>query len=269
MSRSRLVARILAVGLVLCTAVATATTAMAAAAAPPPGTPTARTYAGDPSVGPIFRDGLQQPHGCTASVIDSPARDLILTAAHCVYGSARGWVFAPGYRNGRTPYGSWTVVHAYLPPAWQQRQDPKHDYAILQVADQTRHGRRVGVQDVAPGSILALAPRSGDRITDIAYNEGISDRPVRCSVPIYLTHGYPTFSRHGYVGGSSGSPWLTRLPGTDGRVVRGVIGGLHQGGCYDYTSYSSPFGVDIYRLYLRAVGHIHPDIAPVAGGDGC
>jgi V8-like Glu-specific endopeptidase len=235
----------------------------------PPGTPTATSFPGTPTVGPVFRQGLGSDHGCTASVLASPGHDLILTAAHCVSGTAAGWLFAPGYDQGRTPYGVWTVQSAYVDPAWRSSQDPRYDYAILRVADQVRAGRRVGVQDVTGGNVLGLAPPTGTRVTDVAYNEGVDDQPITCTTAAYRDQGYPAFSCHGYVGGSSGSPWLVRVPGTHLTAVDGVIGGLHQGGCYEYTSYSSPFTVRADTLLLRAVLHARPDMVPAAGSDGC
>ncbi len=265
---------------VTCLAVAAATasllattllTAPGAAADPPapPGTPAAQTFSGTPTVGPLFRSGLSNRHGCTASVLTSPHRDLVLTAAHCISGTAAGYQFAPGYDAGKTPYGVWTVTHAYVDPSWVSSQDPQHDYAILQVADQERGRRVIGVQDVTGGNRLGFAPRPGQRVTDVAYNSGINDQPIRCTVPTYRTSGYPSFNCHGYVGGSSGSPWLARVPGTRTTLVKGVIGGLHQGGCFEYTSYSSAFGIDAYRLWLRASLGLDPDTVPTAGGDGC
>ncbi len=168
-------------------------TAPGAAADPPapPGTPTAQTFSGTPTVGPLFESGLTHRHGCTASVISSPHRDLILTAAHCVSGTAAGWQFAPGYDAGKTPYGVWTVTHAYVDPSWISAQDPQHDYAILQVADQQRGRHLVGVQQVTGGNRLWFAPRPGQRVTDVAYNSGINDQPIRCTVPTYLTSRIP------------------------------------------------------------------------------
>ncbi len=235
----------------------------------PPGTPTATSFAGTATVGPVFRDGLSQRHSCTASVLDSPHHDLILTAAHCVSGTAAGWSFAPGYDDGATPYGVWTVTHAYVDPSWSSGQDTQHDYAILQVADERLGGHVVGVQDVTGGNLLGQAPRAGQAVTDVAYNAGLDDQPVHCTVPAYYTDGFPSFNCHGYVGGSSGSPWLATVPGTHLGVVEGVIGGLHQGGCYEYTSYSPAFAPAIRRLLLRATLGLHPDTVPQAGGDGC
>jgi V8-like Glu-specific endopeptidase len=268
MSRTRALGFVAAVAALACGLLITAAPALADPPAPP-GTPTAVSIAGEATVGPIFRHGLAAGHGCTGSVVASPTRDLVITAAHCVSGTAAGWLFAPGYRDGQTPYGVWTVVHAYLDPAWLSNQDPQHDYAMLQLAHQTRQGRLIGVQDIAGANLLGLAPRTGATITDVAYNAGVNDRPISCTVPTYDTEHYPTFNCHGYVGGSSGSPWLTRIPGTHLNLVRGVIGGRHQGGCYEYTSYSSAFTPEIYRLLVRAAARIHPDTAPVAGSDGC
>lgn len=246
-------------------------TAGPAAADPPapPGTPTATAFAGTPTVGPIFRHGLSQSHGCTGSVVASPRGDLVLTAAHCVSGTAAGWSFAPGYDDGQTPYGVWTVTHAYVDPRWSADQDPRHDYAILRLADQRRGGHDATVQQVTGAEVLGRAPRPGAAITDVAYNAGIDDQPIRCATKTYSTDGFPSFNCHGYVGGSSGSPWLATVPGSHLTFVEGVIGGLHQGGCYEYTSYSSAFTSDVQQLILRATLELRPDTVPAAGSDGC
>lgn len=244
-------------------AVATMCLAVPALADPPPHTPTATPFDGIPTVGPIFRGPLALGHDCTASVVASPAHDLLLTAAHCVYGLATGWSFVPGYDQGRKPYGVWHVVAAYVDHAWQTDQDPQHDFAVLRVARKDGFG----VQDVVGANVLAAAPKTGSRILDVAYNAGVNDQPIRCRPRVYYTAGFPSFNCHGYVGGSSGSPWLQRIG--HHTYVRGIIGGLHQGGCYEYTSYSSRFRWSMYALLLRAARGGIGDIAPIPGGDGC
>ena len=109
----------------------------------------------------------------------------------------------------------------------------------------------------------ALAPGNRWKITDIAYNNGINDDPVECTTTVYSTNGYPAFNCHGFVGGSSGSPWLNH------GYVDGVIGGWHQGGCFEYTSYTAPFTSAIDDLWWRATQSGPGDIAPAPGGDGC
>src|SRR5215467_15159468 len=69
-----------------------------AAAAPPAArTPAPGPTLPDPTestIGPLFGHGVTGTHHCTASVLDSPGGDLILTAAHCVAGSGAGMLFA-------------------------------------------------------------------------------------------------------------------------------------------------------------------------------
>ena len=246
----------------------TAAPAFADDPAAPPGTPTATTFGGVPSVGAIFRDGLAEPHECSASVVLTPRGGLVLTAAHCVAGTGAGLQFAPGYVDGRTPYGVWTVQKAWVSSRWTADQDPHTDYAFLQVAPQTRNGRTVHLQDVTGGSLLGAAPRAGTTITSVAYPYGIDDEPIHCVNRIVTTDGYPTFNCHGYPGGTSGSPFLITHRHGPATVV-GLIGGLHQGGCYEWNSFSSPFGAGTYATYLRAVSGRGADTVPEAGSDGC
>src|SRR6516162_6297864 len=65
-------------------------------------------FAGTPAVGALFTTsaGKLGRHFCTASVVNSPAGDLVITAAHCVSGTSNV-AFVPGYDRGATPYGVW------------------------------------------------------------------------------------------------------------------------------------------------------------------
>jgi V8-like Glu-specific endopeptidase len=237
---------------------------------------------------------LGQRHTCTASVLRSPGHNLILTAAHCIAGTGAGVLFAPGYHDGRAPYGVWTAERAYVDPSWIIGQDPAHDLAILTLRPQRRAGHTVNVQDRAGGNILGPAPAGGTLVQVPAYPVGINDDPINCRDRTYLTTGYPSFDCHFYVDGTSGAPFLRARDDDseghgegdshrqgdgqgdgqggghgDAEVVVGVIGGLHQGGCVDYTSYSSPFGSDTRRLLDRASRGLSPDVLPTPGSAGC
>jgi V8-like Glu-specific endopeptidase len=229
--------------------------------------PTATRFNGAPAVGAVFLGGTDSPHGCTGSVIRSPGRNLVLTSAHCLTGSGRGAQFVPGYHDGLAPYGRWDIVAAYVDPRWLSVQDPRHDYAFVVVAPQQSNGRSVQLGDVVAGNPLGLAPPPGLQVQVIAYPEGIDDNPITCTVPSYEFDGYPAFDCHGFVGGTSGAPWLSRT-GQD-LAVRGIIGGLHQGGCFEYTSYSSRFDQDTFAVYQRAAVGQPTDTLPEPHGDGC
>jgi len=234
------------------------------------GMPAAAETSGRAMVGPLFhgRDA-RGVHSCSASVVDSPSGDVLLTAAHCLSGRAIGWTFAPGFDDGATPYGIWHTTGAYLDPHWLHDQDPQFDYAVLTVASHRRAGRLMPLQQVVGGLEIGRPPILRPvRVTDIAYNSGVGGRAISCSTTLTWTQGYPTFDCAGFVGGSSGSPWIT--VGLDGRrEVIGVTGGLHQGGCVDFISYASLFDSGVREMITRATYGEAADVAPVRDDDGC
>lgn len=237
-----------------------------AAAAPRP--PAADTS----TIGPLFLSAGTTEHYCTASVVDSPHRDLLVTAAHCVFGTGSGIVFAPGYHDGHEPYGTWRVVAAYGAPAWTESQDPQDDAAFLVVAPRTINGRTVDVQQVTGGNRLGRAPAARDHVTVVGYALGAGGDPIICSRKVSTDDGFPQFACPGYVDGTSGGPWLTGTgtgTGTRGRTVVGVVGGLHQGGCRSDVSYSSAFGNTVEQTYLRATAGATASTFPIPGSDGC
>lgn len=260
---------VLSVALLMVTAApASADTASADTVTAPPDTPTATSTAGVRTAGPLFFGALADGHGCSASVVHSPGHDLIVTAAHCISGQGAGISFVPGYDRGATPLGVWTTTKAWVSRRWITDQDPQADVAFLQVAPQRLHGRLTRLEDSTGANILGFAPRPGTVVTDPAYPAGVDDAPIICTAPVSYTGRFPTFNCFGYFGGTSGSPFLVQHPGRRATVV-GVIGGLHQGGCYDWNSFSSAFGADTFRTYLRAVTKAPADTVPAAGGDGC
>jgi V8-like Glu-specific endopeptidase len=238
-----------------------------AAAAAPAGTRHAHRFAGTPTVGALFTSATSHTHICTASVVASPGGNVLITAAHCLRGSVRGWSFAPAFRHGASPDGRWTITGAYLDAGWRARQDPRRDVAFLTVAPRMIDGGPTDIQSVTGANRLAAGARSGEAISVPAYPAGTDNDPVTCATRVYLHAGFPAFNCTPYVDGTSGSPWLHSTP--DGRTVVGLIAGLHQGGCFPYTSYSPPLGAPARRAYRRAVAGGRPDIAPQAGSDHC
>lgn len=232
-----------------------------------PEIPQSRTVAPVPTVGALFAPNSGGVHSCTATVLRSAGHDLAITAAHCLEGTGAGWTFVPGYDQGAAPYGVWQVIGAYVPAGWQQSQDPHSDYAILRLARQQRNGATVAVQDVTGGVRLGSEQPVGSTVTITAYNGGSDDRPISCTVPVERESGYPRFTCGGYVGGSSGSAFVSGSGATS--RIGGVIGGPHQGGCVDYESYSSPFGVGPHWLLLRAELGLPAETVVQPGSDGC
>jgi V8-like Glu-specific endopeptidase len=229
--------------------------------------PTAHHFSGMPTVGPLFPSATATRHGCTASVIDSPAGNLLLTAAHCVSGRYVGTVFAPGYDAGKEPYGLWTVIAVHGATGWLKNHDTQNDYAFLVVGPRTINGKVTQIQDVTGGNQLGNAAVAGETVTVPAYARGSDDQPLTCTIKVYLDDGFPAFNCNPYPGGTSGSPWLVST--AHGDVVVGVIGGLHQGGCHTYTSYSSAFSTTTWRTYATSAEGLPTTPFPGSGSNGC
>lgn len=231
----------------------------ASCVAPPTASPVVPPRAG---VGPLF-SGSASTHYCTASVVDSPHGNLLVTAAHCLTGTGSGLSFAPGYRRGVSPYGRWQVTAAYVDAGWRWGRDPHRDYAFLVVAPRTVAGVARNVQDVVGGARLSPSPAPGAALQVDGYVAGANDEQLGCATTARRSAGYPAFDCGGFADGTSGSPWL------QGGALVGLIGGLHQGGCTPDTSYSPPFDLAMAGVYVRASTGKPGDVVPVPGGDGC
>ncbi|MGW2252040.1 trypsin-like serine peptidase [Kitasatospora sp. NPDC001660] len=204
-------------------------------------------------VGAVFTRNASGDHFCTASVVDSAALNLIVTAAHCVWdpklGRRSDLVFVPGYRNGDTPSGIWPLVAVTVDDGWKDHADPDADVAFAVV--QAQNGQQV--QQVLGANKLGV--NRGFRLpVRVTGYPGTSDVPITCANN--TTEQSPTQLRidcPDYTGGTSGSPWVTDFdPSTRTGTVVGVIGGYQEGGDSPDTSYSSYFGDRIQALYDRA-----------------
>ncbi len=252
------------------TAVSAASTSQGAVPSPTQASSAAAGPTTVSTVGPLFPGGLSSIHTCTASVVSSPAGNIIVTGAHCLSGTGAGVLFAPGYADGDTPYGTWVVQRAYLAPSWITHQDPAADFAFLVVAPSATNSTRASVQSVVGANTLGNAPATGQRVTVAGYTIGRDDRPVVCTATVYRTQGYPSFDCPGFADGTSGSPWISHVDAATGNgTITALIGGLKQGGCTADTSYSAPFTETIKQVYDRAVAAGPGDQAPPAGLPAC
>jgi hypothetical protein len=210
-------------------------------------------FAGTPAVGALFTlpGGRLGSHFCTASVINSPHGDLIITAAHCVSGTMAGVAFVPGYDAGVAPYGVWAVTRVYVDASWSASSNPDDDVAFLRVS---RAGSGVPIQDVTGADQLGTGTPARQLVEVIGYPNS-SDEAIACRnwtrepMPDQLE-----FDCGGYTDGTSGGPFLAGVNPRTGRgTVIGVIGGYQLGGLTPQVSYSAMFGANVAALYQEAV----------------
>ncbi len=222
-------------------------------AGPPPGTPYPTVFDGVPTVGALFFTTGTREHFCTASVVHSRTQNLVLTAAHCVYGStyASHIAFVPRYHYGRKPYGAWPVRAITVATGWQRSHDQNLDFAFLAVAPPA--GTHRPIQAVTGSLQLGINQGYAHPIEVIGYNN-TGNTAIKCATHSFrFTPHQMKFFCHDYQDGTSGGPWILGFNSATGTgTVFGVIGGYEQGGDYDWASYSVYFGRPALRLFRQA-----------------
>lgn len=221
---------------------------------PPPGTPSPTHFSGVPTVGALFfTSGTNQTHFCTASVVNSLTGNLVLTAAHCVYGStyASNIEYVPAYHDGKQPYGAWPVQTITVADGWKKSHNPNLDFAFLTVTPPAGTGKPI--QFVTGGLWLGINAGYDHKIEVIGYNN-TDDAPIKCATTSFeFRTGQMKFFCRDYQDGTSGGPWILGYNGTTGTgTVFGVIGGFEEGGLYPWASFSAYFGPSTLKLFLQA-----------------
>ncbi|GGZ50053.1 hypothetical protein GCM10010371_06790 [Streptomyces subrutilus] len=203
---------------------------------PKPGGPAAFT-------GALFTKGLDGDHFCTATVVHSPGRDLIVTAGHCLLDgdqSGGSAVFAPAYANGAAPYGTWKIDRVFEDARWAEDADDDYDLAFARLAPDAS-GRRI--EDVTGAAVLDTSGRAGEEVTVTGYP---ADRkvPRTCTaVAVRESATEQRFDCADFPGGTSGSAWIAG----DGKII-----GVLTGGDTDDVSTSTVLGDYAASLYAEA-----------------
>ncbi|TDT98718.1 V8-like Glu-specific endopeptidase [Streptomyces sp. 846.5] len=234
-------------------ATASASASKSTAAAPVTTTGQSVTLTSDeqPSqVGAIFTGSISDGHSCTASVVDSPAGDLIVTAAHCLSsGTGSGATFVPGYHDGTAPYGEWKITDVIESSAWTSNQSEDDDVAFAVVAP--LNGK--SLQSVVGAYSLDTSGVTNTTVQITGYPSD-TDKPISgtCLSTAY-TSTQLQVDCTGYPSGTSGSGWLENYDASTGSgTLIGVIGGYEQGGDTDDVSYAAVFDGSVQSLYEQA-----------------
>ncbi len=225
----------------------------ASTAEPPPGIPNPTYFNGVRTVGALFFTTGTHAHFCTASVVDSATFDLVLTAAHCVYGTsyASNIAYVPQWHKGVSPYGSWPVKTITVATGWKQSQNPGLDFAFLAVTPPPGTSRPI--QLVTGGLRLGINAGYAHRIYVVGYND-TDDQPIGCLTRSFeFEPGQLEFYCNSFWDGTSGGPWIVHFHPVTGRgTVIGDIGGYEQGGDYPWASYSDYYSQSTLRLFRIA-----------------
>ncbi|MFD6889745.1 trypsin-like serine peptidase [Streptomyces sp. NPDC059957] len=213
--------------------------------APTPGPAVSSPAPGGPAsfTGALFEGDVTGKHFCTATVVHSPGRNLIVTAGHCLLAGRVGGAgasFAPAYTDGRAPYGTWKIAEVFEDPRWANGTNDDYDLAFVRLAPDAS-GRNV--EDVTGAAVLDTTGRTDEQVTVTGYP---SDRkvPRTClSRAVRLSATEQRFDCADFPGGTSGSAWIAG----DGKII-----GVLTGGDTDDVSTSTILTDYAAQLYARA-----------------
>jgi len=213
---------------------------------------TGKPSGGPPAVGALFTtsNGQLGTHFCTASVVNSPRGDLLVTAAHCITGTPGTIAFVPGYAGGKAPYGVWDVARVFTDQAWSNLTSQDDDVAFLQVR---QNNASTPIEDVTGAEQLGIDLPEAGLTRVVGYPNGASEPMICQNWTKAFGNAQLEFDCGGYPNGTSGGPFLVRVDEATGQgTVMGVIGGYEQGGDDPAVSYSAVFGQNVAALYKTA-----------------
>lgn len=170
---------------------------------------------------------------CSGTAINSPSRQLVLTAGHCVNAGAeffgnlwfRKVLFVPAYTAGKAPLGAFPAKPSkvFAAPQWTNRSNPDFDAGAFLTY---RNNRGLNVADaVGGGATIALNLTRDQRFASFGY-PGNTTRLQGCNSP-YIGDDRLSFPLPGpptlgigcqWAPGASGGAWLIN----DGTEINGL-----------------------------------------------
>lgn len=170
---------------------------------------------------------------CSASVVSG--KSIIVTAAHCCWDRSKGnwiggWSFAPGYNNGKAPYGMFKWSDARVPNSWINNGDIPSDVCLIRLQNDSS-GHPVTYYTGWLGRAWNFPPNQN--MTSFGYpgNIGGANSLEKCVAP---SSAQPAICGGGVLNmacnmtyGSSGGPWIKDF-GNGNHVNSTVHGYINQ-----------------------------------------
>lgn len=188
--------------------------------------------------GRVFVRQAGQLGFCSGTAINSPTRQLVLTAGHCVHtgpDGPRGGVwsshlqFVPAYSGGAAPFGAFVAQRATIraPRQWVKHGNPAFDVGAFLTRP---NFEGVNVADaVGGGATIALGLSRKQRFRTFGYPNRVKWLQA-CTSPYvgddplsYRLTGPPTLGiRCRWAPGASGGGWLIGDGTPEGTLINGI-----------------------------------------------
>ncbi|MFC0039701.1 trypsin-like serine peptidase [Actinomadura rayongensis] len=172
-------------------------------------------------VGKVF---FHKPSGgdwvCSASALNSPSKQLVITAGHCVHEGKGGkwmtnWTFVPRYRNGSRPFGTFAAKQFRTFNAWISSSAYNRDVGM--VTTWPLNGRKL--VNVVGGNGLSWNYPKALKVTVLGYPRNFSSGQVQawCQGTTRDAGGGRIALNCNFQPGSSGGPWIRAFDNSTGR----------------------------------------------------
>ena len=181
-------------------------------------------------VGKMFYKFGKQNWVCSGAVVNSKKKNMVMTAAHCLWDKRKKWarkiIFIPGYtKKGRSPFGRYYAERVVIPKRWKRwggrKELPQADYGIMLVEHRHPKGKKIARKVGAFGLQWGVRKwRRKYRATgypSFGRHSGRVQRSCRNRSRLWKRYSSP---RQGWgllrmpcravTGGSSGGPWLRK-----------------------------------------------------------
>lgn len=248
-------------------------------------------FEGIPQVGTFFYESDGDYRFCVGTVVTSPGKNMVASAAHCFDSNdrKRNLVFVPQHHvKVPAPHGKFVIKtgSTYMYPSYLSRganAADDLDFAFLKTESRSDGKKLQDVVGSVPLSLNSGFTHATTRVIGYPYLPGDDkykpkQNPLDCTTAMTkfttgdkIVNGkrwkggaFPEIHCDGYVAGTSGSPFLIPASGGAGYGLAGVTGGWLTGGQNANISYSSYFDNDVKRLFDAAVeGHQPADPSDV------
>lgn len=206
---------------------------------------------------------------CSATVVPNRGRNLIVTAAHCLYDEKTGklntdkYEFIPAFyakgKKGYAPYGVYTAKRWWVNKAWPHKHDNRFDFAFMQLRPGAHGFRGAGRKVASVVGAMGIAWNQGPRHTILSYGYDAEERfgwDNGCCAYVregrssyYRAAGQEVVRHHFITGGASGGPWII---GYDKKRRIGFVDGVNSRSDRASLFTSSYFGTALKNLYHKA-----------------
>ncbi|GAA1029326.1 MULTISPECIES: trypsin-like serine peptidase [Amycolatopsis] len=169
------------------------------------------------TAGKVFfhNPGDGKDYVCSGSIVNSPAKNMVVTAGHCAYEDKK-WMekftFVPGYHNGDSPYGRFVSYNLGTLKGWSDGNSWGYDTAIAVVGKNSEGRTLVDAVGNFANGLQVGGPYERD-VTIIGYpadkdggREQYNCQGKTAKASVFFPNQVTIGCALG--GGSSGGPWL-------------------------------------------------------------